>query len=90
MMTSLNKTLLIEAYLLRAKTSEESILFEARLLLHPELREKTFWQKKTYEFVQAYGRKQLRAEIEAIHNEMLYGPGNESFKTKIFRLFSKR
>jgi len=86
MKTSMNELQEIEDYLLHPH-NEESVLMEARLLLEPELQEKTAWQQKTYTLVQHYGRKKLRQEIEAVHQELFTNDRYTSFRKKIMRLF---
>ncbi len=80
----------IEDYLFRRMGKEDSLVFEAKLLLDDELRQKMLLQKKTYELVTLYSRKRLKEEIEEVHNKLFREPEHESFREKIVRLFSKR
>ncbi len=90
MRTSLNEIRQLEDYLLRQAGPEEVVLFEARLLLQPDLAEKAAWQQRAYGIIRAYGRKQLRAEIEAAHRKLFTAPEHEPFRRRIFRLFKPR
>lgn len=89
MKTSWNELRLIEDHLLSATSSGEKILFEAQLLLQPDLQESVHWQQKTYDLVQKYGRQQLRKEIEQVQQRLFTAPEHASFKQKILRLFGQ-
>ncbi|MGZ3750833.1 MAG: hypothetical protein ACXVB0_15640 [Mucilaginibacter sp.] len=89
MRTSLIETEQIEAHLLQLSKPGDALVFEARLLLEPELYEKLQWQKEAYRMVQLYGRQQLKKEIEAVHQQLFNQPEHISFSQKIRRLFSK-
>lgn len=90
MKISLNEIRLIEAHLLGKDTSEERTLFEAKLILQPDLKQHLYWQQKTYHLVQRYGRQQLKKEIEQVH-QALFSPAtpHQSFRQKIMSLFSR-
>lgn len=89
MQTSLNELRLIEDYLFCGCEEEERCLFEAKLILQPELKENVYWQKKTYQIVQNYGRKQLKSEIEQVHETLFNTHEHRSFRQRIMRLFNK-
>jgi hypothetical protein len=61
----------IEAWLSGTQQPAESLLFQARLILQPELKDKVQWQQKTYRLVRLYGRQQIRAEIAEVENMLL-------------------
>lgn len=89
MKTSLNELRLIEHHLLSDNKDGESFLFEAKMVLHPELKQQVYWQNKTYQMVRDYGRKQLKNEIENIHETLFNTDAHQSFRQKVMRLFSK-
>ncbi|HVW15400.1 MAG TPA: hypothetical protein VHB54_16330 [Mucilaginibacter sp.] len=89
MKTSLSETERIEAHLLRLSEPGDKLVFEARLLLEPELRDKMHWQQKTYALVKKYGREELKKEIEAIHQQLFTEQKHISFRQKIIGIFSK-
>ena len=89
MRTSLIETEQIEAHLLRRSDTGEALVFEAKMLLDPELKEKAMWQQKTYHIVKLYGREQLRQEIEAVHQKLFSDDRHKSFRQKIMSLFIK-
>lgn len=90
MRISLIETEQIEAHLLHLSGPGDALVFEARLLLDPELKDKMHWQQKTYHIVRQYGRQQLRQEIEAVHQQLFSRPEHAGFRQKIMRLFKKK
>ena len=90
MRTSLIETRQIEAHLLQLSEPGDALVFEARLLLEPELNDKMQWQKETYTIIRQYGRDQLKQEIEAVHQQLFTEPKHAGFRQKIMRLFSKK
>lgn len=90
MRTSLIEAQQIEAYLMWLSEPGDALVFEARLLLEPELAEKVQWQKETYKIIRQYGRDQLKKEIEAVHQQLFNEPKHTGFRQKIIRLFSKK
>jgi hypothetical protein len=80
----------IEAHLLRCSDTGEALVFEAKMLLDPELSEKVQWQQKTYNLVKLYGRDQLRQEIEVVHQKLFTHHQHKSFRQRIMSLFSKK
>ncbi|SDL64865.1 hypothetical protein SAMN05421823_107152 [Catalinimonas alkaloidigena] len=80
----------IDAHLHQRQEGGEAALFEARLLLDDDLREKVRWQQKTYHLVRQYGRRQLKAEIEAVHQQLFQRPEHASFRQKVLRWFTAR
>ena len=85
MRTSLNETKQIDDYLFH---SVDVHLFEAKLILQPALREKLQWQQRAYELVNMYGRQQLKAEIEAVHQKLFSEPEHRGFCRTIRAFFS--
>ena len=89
MRTSLNEIREIEEHLLLRSRPDNSLLFEARLILDKDLREKLLWQKKTYAVIQLYGRRRLKNEIEAVHEKLFNEPAHEGLRNKIMKLFTR-
>lgn len=89
MKTSWNELRLIEDFLLSDTDTEDILLFEANLLLQPNLKESVFWQQKTYSLVHKFGRLQLRKEIHQVHEKLFTAPEHHSFRQKIMQLFGK-
>ena len=90
MRTSLIETEQIEAHLMQRSEPGDQLVFEARLLLEPELHEKMQWQQEAYRMVKLYGRDQLKQEIDAVHQKLFTHKEHLSFSQKIRRLFTNR
>ena len=88
MPTLWNDTLKIDRYLHNDMKTGDALVFEARLLLQPDLQEKLLWQQKTYTLVQNYGRQQLKQEIEVAHHQLFNQPKHRRFAEKIKALFN--
>ncbi len=87
MRTSLNNIAQTEAYLLKKANPANSLLFEAQILLDQDLQTRVSQQRQVYTLVQQYGRKQVKAEIEAVHQQLFNQPEHLSFRQKIARIF---
>ena len=90
MRTSLNNIAQTEARLLNKQHPGDTLLFDARLLLDTDLQADVSAQKQVYTLVQQYGRRQLKQEIEAVHQQLFTQPEHLSFKQKIARIFLNR
>ncbi len=90
MTTSWNETKQIEAHLLGTADIGDALLFEAKLMLDNDLADKLIWQQKAYATIQQFGRRQLKKEIEQVHQQLFTQPVHISFAEKIRRLFSKQ
>ena len=90
MRTSLTETAQIEAHLLQLSSPGDALVFEAKLLLDGDLHDKMHWQKATYNMVKLYGRKQLKQEIESVHQTLFSTAKHKSFSEKIKQLFRKQ
>jgi len=89
MTTSWNETQQIEAIIMGTASPDETLLFEARLMLDNQFAEKVMWQNKAYHIVKQYGRMKLKAEIETVHQQLFTRPQHMGFSQKIRQLFSK-
>ena len=87
MTTSWIETQQIEAYLKEKIKTADALLFEARVLLDNELADKVMAQQRTYGLIQQFGRRQLKKEIETIHQQLFTQSEYTSFSQKIKRMF---
>jgi hypothetical protein len=87
MRTSLNEIEQIEDHLFQKLNGEDQFLFRANMLLNRGFAENVEFQAKTYRLVHAYGRKQLKQEIEAVHQKLFKQPEHINFRRKILALF---
>ncbi|MES2133368.1 MAG: hypothetical protein V4506_13555 [Bacteroidota bacterium] len=78
----------LENYLTGTLSPEDSLVMDARVLLDMGLNDKIIWQQRTYELVKAYGRKQLKMEIEKVHNQLFSEKRFSSFRQKIKNIFN--
>ena len=90
MRTSWIETEQIEAHLLQLSDTGDALVFEARMLLDPELMDNVLWQQKACQMVRVYGRDQLKQEIESVHQQLFKDEQHQSFRQKIMRLFTKK
>jgi len=90
MPTSQNKIQQTEAYLLQQINAADAALFEARLILQPDLQQDIIWQQRVYNVVKLYGRRKLKADIEAAHRQLFTAPQHKTFRQKIFSLFNRQ
>jgi hypothetical protein len=89
MRTSLNEIKAIEDHLFGYSHPADSLLFEAQMILNAPLRQKVTLQQSAYKTVELYGRKNLRAEIDAVHQKLTSQPEHQGFMQKLMRLFGK-
>lgn len=89
MKTSASETHLIENYIQKQLPPADQLVFEARLLLSPELSEILKWQRQVHELVKLRGRRQLKAQIELVEQKIFTQPAHQTFRDKMYRLFKK-
>lgn len=89
MRTSLNNIKEIDDHVLGIAAPQQNLLFEAKMILNPELRVDVAWHKQTLTLVQQYGRKQLRTDIQAVQQQLFTRPEHQSFRQTILRFFNR-
>jgi hypothetical protein len=89
MRTSLNEIELIDKRLLKLDSAPDRLLFDALLILNPEMKQNVLFQKRTHNIVQQYGRKQIKAEIENVHRQLFSKAEHQTFRQKIWNLFNR-
>jgi hypothetical protein len=89
MKTSAFDTEQIDRYLLQQLPPGEKLVFDAKLMLCPQLRETVEWQCKVHQLVQLRGRRQLKAQIKAAEQMIFSQPEYSGFRQKVLRWFSK-
>lgn len=83
----MNDTQQIEGFLDRTLSPQEQLLMEARLLIDRGLQEKVQWQQRSHELIRAYGRKQLRLDIERAQQRVFTEKAFSSFRQIINTIF---
>ncbi len=89
MRTSLNNIKLVDDYLLGLTSPQDNLLLQAKVIINPALNEDIYWHKQTLSLVQQYSRRQLRTEIESVHNQLFTRPEHLSFRQSILRFFKR-
>jgi hypothetical protein len=79
MMTSLNKLQEIEGFVLRKADAGDALVFEARMIVDPSLVHDIALQKEAYAVIHQYGRRKLKAELEAVHQQLFIEPKYSSY-----------
>jgi len=90
MRTSLNNIQEVDDYVLKQSPPQDALLFEAKLIIDPELKHTVMWHRQTLNIVNQYGRNNLRSMIEKVHQQLFTHPEHQSFRQKMLRLFYKR
>jgi hypothetical protein len=87
MRTSLNEIRQIEEHLTGTSPAEESVVFNARLIISPLLRLNTALQRKAYTLAKHYARKKLKSDLEAIHEKLFQDPAKADFRKSVTQWF---
>lgn len=87
MRISLNNIAQIEKYLTERLVPSSKLLFEAHILVNPILAEDVRLQKIIYEAISWQGRKQLKAEIQAIEHHLFNT--KTDFQKEVLNIFKK-
>lgn len=87
MRTSLNKLQEIEHFLMGKGDTGDALVFEARMIVDAELAGEVTLQKKTYAVIKQYGRRKLKTELEAVHQQLFTLPMHLRFRQKVLALF---
>lgn len=83
----MNETQQLDAYLTGDMSPENKLLMEARLLVNDRLKEQLLWQEKTYTLIKECGRRQLKRELEKVHQRLFSENRFESFRKQIESIF---
>ncbi|MFD1258663.1 hypothetical protein ACFQ3S_17790 [Mucilaginibacter terrae] len=89
MKTSAFNTGHIDSYLLLQLPPGDKLVFDAQLMLYPDLQETVEWQRKVHYLVQLRARRQLKAQINAVEQMVFSQPEYSSFRQKLLSYFSK-
>jgi len=89
MKTSWNNIKTIERYLAGKLETAEALLFKARLLTDPVLRQQVTLQEKTYALVRLFARREIKSQLDRTHRKLSNHPEKKAFQQSILQLFSK-
>jgi hypothetical protein len=89
MKTSFPDLIKTEKYLHDELDAQETLLFEARLLVSKEWRANTYFHRMVHRLVQIYHRRKIKSEVETVHDRLFENPANASFGRQIMSLFKR-
>ncbi|MXV15335.1 hypothetical protein [Hufsiella ginkgonis] len=87
MRTSLNELKAIDDHLFKRSSPADQTVFQARMILQPDLRNSIALQKQTLWLVEQYSRRALKAEIKEACDQVKRDPCETAFIARIRRLF---
>lgn len=87
MRTSLIETQQLEEWLLQKGEPSERLLTEAKIQIDSGLKEKAYWQAKTYEVLHLYAQEKLKNQIKEIENQLFSQPKYRTFQQRILSIF---
>jgi hypothetical protein len=88
MKTLFRNILQTEKYLQQELTPEDSLVYQARLIVDADLRKDTFFHRMVHKLVRLYHRKKLKAQVETIHENLFNDPAKVHFRERIMKLFN--
>ncbi|HNP95802.1 MAG TPA: hypothetical protein PKJ63_09235 [Cyclobacteriaceae bacterium] len=88
MRISLNRIKSIEDHLLKKNSSDEAVIFEAKLILDPGLEKDTIAQQLAYDVIHLCGQDQLRSEIARVEKTIFHSPRYKGFQKLIQSIFN--
>lgn len=85
MRKSLHEVQEIDRYIFRRMTRTDRLVFQARMILQPELKEKVRLQKKAHAFLRWCSRKEKKDELTTLYHRLM---SDTAFQTTIRSIFS--
>ncbi len=89
MKTSASEIRLIDNYIQKQLPPSDQLVFEANLLLCPDLADTLRWQQAVHQLVKIRGRQQLKAQIMQVEQTLFTEARHQTFGEKIYRIFKK-
>lgn len=77
----------LEAYIKGQLSESEVLEVQTQLLLHPAQYRDMLAQRQAYALIRASGRRQLKAELKAIHISLQQDPNNRNWWKRIQGFF---
>lgn len=90
MRTSLNDIKMDDDYLNGKLSPGDSLFFQARMIIDPFHRIKVSLLRKAHVLIKLYGRKNLRSELNAMHNHIFSDPEKRLFRQRIEKIFNEK
>lgn len=88
MRTSLNQIKEADNFIEGVLPADDSLVMQARMLVDEDWRHNVAIQQETISLVRAFGRKKLKARLEATHEKLLGTHAESAFKLKISKIFN--
>ena len=89
MKTSCTEIIKTEKFLRQEMAADDSLVFQARILLSSELRANTYFHRLVHRLVSLYHRRQVKAGMEALHSRLFNDPSKTTFRQGIVNLFNR-
>jgi len=77
----------VDEYVTGKLRPEESLLFEARLLLDPALRFQVAVQRRIISIVRMYGRRKVKSDVERIGQKLFSDQSKNNFHRAVNQAF---
>ena len=87
MRSSLNKIQEAEQFIQKQLPSDETLVYEAKLLTSPLMRWNTAVLKFTLRLVKLYHRKKLKKDVNEVHQNLFSQGSNSDLKNQIQKIF---
>jgi hypothetical protein len=84
MRKQLHEVAAIEEYVFKRMTAPDRFLFEAKMIIDPELQQNVTLQEKVYAMIRWFGRKTRKEQLEQHFNNAMRDP---KFATTIRSIF---
>jgi len=75
----------IDRYIFRHMTRTDRVVFQARMILQPELKEKVRLQRKAHAFIRWCSQKEKKDELTSLYTRLM---NDKTFHTTIRSIFS--
>ena len=90
MRRSLHEIQQTENYIFGQMSLQEHEDFRIRLLINSHLQEEVDAQTEAYALIRVYGRKKLKAELNAVHEKLFARPEKKWFRELIKNIFNSK
>lgn len=74
-----------EHYLMNRMDEPDRLLFEAKMIIDPQLKINAAYQRKTYTVIRWFARRQQKIRLESLYNRVM---NDKSFAAKINTIFN--
>lgn len=74
-----------DRYLLNQLNASDRFLFEAKMILQPDLRKNLLFHRKVHSLIRLLGRRQKKQQLQSIHDRLML---DKEFNRQITSLFA--